>query len=118
MYSESSLLTATTTAMTPTADEEGSISPLQSTWSNSITIDFDFQLDNYNYNSVKGLQKRIFLPAPPNITMIHSSSSLSISSPSMPASTNTPQPYQIRSFQVISPRTKSKLPNVKSSSQR
>jgi hypothetical protein len=43
-------------AMTPMANED-SISLLQSTWSNIITGDFDFQLDNYNFDSGKELHK-------------------------------------------------------------
>lgn len=90
MFSESSLSTITTTAMITTANEESFMSLLQNTWSNSVTNDFDFHLDNYTYNSGKELQ--LLSPALPTNTMFASSSSLSVPSPSMAVSINIPLP--------------------------
>jgi hypothetical protein len=76
IYSESS-------AMTISAEEESFMSLLK----NSSTYDFDFQLDEFDFHNGKELQVPAFSPALSTNSIINSSSSVSVPSPTRSAST-------------------------------
>jgi hypothetical protein len=92
-YSESSLSTTTSTAMTPAADE-GFLSFLQSTWGNNTPSDLNFSLDNFSYGGGKEVQMRIFSPAPTMTpTMVPPTSTPSVPLSPMAVPTRIPSPF-------------------------